>query len=306
MTPIGWLVNDYLTCIPGTRTFWHNLLEWFPGLVDKTYPDFSILPKYIESEYNHTKPAYIIRNGTYFAKINIPVKTISLIQDVAADKSEQLNIINSSTVTVFNTYYVYDKYKNYITNTIVKICPLGINFDFFKPIEQRHPDVLPNSIIFIGASTTHPKGFNIMLDIISKMTNQNFCLVMKDSFSLDQLSTDVRHRVKIFNRVSQETVRLLINSCICAVCTSYEETQHLSGVECGACNIPIVARKVGFYYDCQQDKDWGLIADDNTFVTQLEYVINNLDQFSPRQYLIQKYSTDICRQNWENIIAECI
>ena len=32
----GWLVNDTLTCIPGTITFWHNLLEWFPELLDKT------------------------------------------------------------------------------------------------------------------------------------------------------------------------------------------------------------------------------------------------------------------------------
>ena len=34
--PKGWLVNDCLTCIPGTKTFWHDLLEWIPTLEDKT------------------------------------------------------------------------------------------------------------------------------------------------------------------------------------------------------------------------------------------------------------------------------
>ena len=41
----GWLVNDCLTCIPGTKTLWHDLLEWMPNLIDKTngYTDFRYL-----------------------------------------------------------------------------------------------------------------------------------------------------------------------------------------------------------------------------------------------------------------------
>ena len=32
----GWLVNDQLSAIPGVLTFWHDLLNWFPNLEDKT------------------------------------------------------------------------------------------------------------------------------------------------------------------------------------------------------------------------------------------------------------------------------
>jgi glycosyltransferase involved in cell wall biosynthesis len=307
MNRTGWLVNDCLTCIPGTNTFWHNLLEWVPLLVDKTrgYTDYSILADVIEMDVAQStyieKPYYIIRNGSYFRGINVQnIKTISLIQDILQNNM-QLDVINRSDIVVFNTYYVFNKYKNKITATTIKICPLGIDFNFFKPIVDRHPDIPSNSIIFIGSSTNYPKGFSIMLDIIYK-TDYHFCLIMKDNFSIDHFPSHIKSRVRVFNSVNQYMVRLLINSCMIAVCTSYEETQHLAGIECGACNIPIVAREIGFYYDCRNDTDWGLIADDTTFIEKIKYVMDHRSEFNPRDYLIQKYSLEICRKNWIDII----
>lgn len=307
----GWLVNDRLTCIPGTKTFWHDLLSWFPLLEDKTagYTDYSVLADRIESQLKLYKPDYIIRNGSYFRIIHTDVKTITLIQDVQHGHllKNQLDVINKSTVVVFNTNYVYQKYINYISpSTNVKICPLGVNFDFFKPLTERNPVVLPNSIIYIGASTNYPKGFNTLLNIIHSMPDQNFCLVMKDDFSINGIPLEDRNRVRIFNKVNQENVRVLINSCIVAVCTSYEETQHLSGIECAACNIPIVARMVGVYYDNKDDHRWGKLADDSNFVDMLRYVISNRNKFSPRECFIEKYSTIVCRKNWNDIIDSLV
>ena len=130
-----------------------------------------------------------------------------------------------------------------------------------------------------------------MLDIIMKMTDQNFCLIMKDDFSSHRLPEVVHRRVRIFNRVPPEIVRLIINSCMIAICTSYEETQHLSGIECAACNIPIVARAVGVYYDNKEIENWGLIADDTNFIEKINYVINNKEKFSPRE-CFTKYNLD--------------
>jgi glycosyltransferase involved in cell wall biosynthesis len=309
MKQSGWLINDCLTCIPGTTTFWHNLLEWFPELVDKTngYTDYSILASKIEEQLLHqAQPHYIIRNGSYFRKINATSKQISLIQDCTPSLfNNQIDVINNSHIVVFNTNYVYHKYINRINNnSIVKICPLGVDFNFFNQIHEKHTDVLPNSLIFIGAATNYPKGFNILLDIINKMENQNFCLIMKDDFNISQLNENVRHRVRIFNRVNKENVRLLINSCVAAICTSYEETQHLSGIECAACNIPIIARDVGVYYDNKDDKRWGRIADDSNFVEKINYVLENISNFKPRECFIEKYSLEICKNNWKNIIGD--
>jgi len=298
-TRIGWLVNDCLTCIPNTKTFWHNLLEWFPNLIDKTngYTDYLILADIIEKEMQKSKPSYIIRNGSYFRKIYTDVYTISLIQDILSGTylEKQIEVINSSDTVVFNTEYVYNKYKKYINNNVkISIIPLGIDFTFFKPIEEKHPDVLENSIIYIGSSLNYPKGFNVLLDII-KNTKYNFCLVMKDDFKFDH------SRIRVFNKVNSETVRLLINSCILGICTSYEETQHLSGIECIACNKPMVSREVGVYYDNRNDSSWGCIADDSNFIEKIDYVINNLSNFNPRNSFINKYTTDICRENWSKI-----
>lgn len=307
---VGWLVNDCLTCIPGTTTFWHNLLEWFPELLDKTggYTDYSILPDIIEKKLiTEEVPTYIIRNGTYFRKMNTPnSKTISLIQDVMTNGSgfdQQIDVINHSTIVIFNTDYVYQKYVPYIYSQIRhEICPLGVDFDFFQPIPDRHPDVLPNSILFIGAATDYPKGFNILLDIMKNMVDQHFCLIMKDDFHVGMLDESIRDRVRIFNRVNKETVRVIINSCILAVCTSYEETQHLSGIECAACNIPIVSREVGVYYDNRMDPMWGCIADDSNFIEKIQYVLVNREHFSPRECFIKYYSIDICKNKWIKMI----
>lgn len=261
MNKHGWLINDRLTCIPGTTTFWHKLLEWFPNLIDMTggFTNFSRLAQVIESKFNeYTIPNYIIRNGTYFRKLNINVKTISLIQDIINNDKNQIDVIKSSDIIVFNTNYVYNKYRKYIDDeSKVRICPLGVDFDFFKPNDEININVLSNSILYIGSSTNYPKGFNIVKNIINNMKNQNFCLVMKDDFSINELPLNVHNRVKIFNKINQEELKKIINTCICAICTSYEETQHLSGIECGACNLPIIAKEVGIYFDCKDDKDWG-------------------------------------------------
>ena len=306
MNNAGWLVNDRLSCIPGVITLWNNLLEWFPQLIDKTngHTDYGHLAHVIELHIDISRPDYIIRNGSYFRRIHRDVKTITLLQDVVADKSEQIDVLNHSTIAVFNTEYVYNKYKLLIQPSVsIRICPLGVDFNFFRPIIERHPDVVPDSVLFIGAATDYPKGFNVMRTIINDMVDQNFCLIMKDGFSLYELPEQVRHRVKVFNRVPPETVRLLINSCILAVCTSYEETQHLSGIECGACNIPIVAREVGIYYDCKQDTDWGLLATDDTFVEKIRYVQTHQSEFRPRDYFSTRYSTEICKQRWIDMVT---
>ena len=306
----GWLINDCLTCIPGTKTFWHNLLEWFPNLVDKTngYTSYNILADTIESDINSTSspPDYIIRNGSYFRKINTDIKQITLIQDARPDlMCSQIEVINNSTVVVFNSNYIFNKYKNDIPSHVhVKICPLGTDFDLFSPSTKMHPDVLPNSILFIGDSSNYPKGFNIMMDIFRSMTNQNFCFIMKDQFNLHNIEPENRARIKIFNKVNTSVVQKIINSCVLLVCTSYEETQHLSGIECAACNKPIVAREVGIYYDNKDDLRWGCIADDSCFVEKINYVLENIDTYRPRECFIDKYSNDTCKQNWMNMIDD--
>ena len=312
----GWLVNDCLTCIPGTTTFWHDLLTWFhPWLRDKTrgYTDYSVLADRIEQDLRlgqtSTLPTLLIRNGSYFRVIRTPptVRTIALIQDVPSDSASpmaqmQREVMEHADVVVFNTEYVAKKYAS-VRCKEIRICPLGVDFDFFCPLPQA-PDPAPAHIVFIGAATQYPKGFEVMREIIAGMPDQRFCLIMKDGFTVEQLPVDQRARVQVYNRVDQETVRALLRQSSVAVCTSYEETQHLSGIECAACNVPIVARAVGVYADRRDDPRWGRIAETNAdFIPCIRDVLSSKGEWAPRDAFLPLYSKPVCRENWERLVV---
>jgi hypothetical protein len=304
----GWLVNDTLTCIPGTKTFWHFLLDNVQGLVDKTngYTSFNDLAGNIENDLKGKNIKYIIRNATYFRKINTDTYTISLLQDNHIQNlfvlAQQIDVLQSSNLIVVNSKYVYDIYARYITGQY-KIIPLGTNFNLFKPVNERNLRVLPNSILYIGSSAVYPKGFDRLLRIMEEMKDQNFCLVMKDDYGIDKLPESCRGRVKVFNLITEKELIPIINSCVMGICTSYEETQHLGGVEMCACDKPMVGTKVGWYHDLCEVEGWGVIADDSNFVERIRYVLGNLDRFTPRRCLLEAgYDLDSCKKAWLEVV----
>ena len=298
----GWLVNDTLTCIPNTKTFWHDLLEWFPELVDKTggYTNFSTLPNNIERDANlNGSPDYIIRNCTFFRKMNIKTKTISLLQDYYPNDNQQIDVANNSDVVVFNSPFTQSLYGDQIKSR-VEIIPLGVNSNIFTKTNSYSNElgILPDSILFVGAATTYPKGFDLLMKIINN-TNYNFCLVMKDDFNINH------PRVKVFNKVSQELIVKIYNSCKIILCTSKMETLHLGGVEAGMCGLPVIATNVGVYYNIENG-EWGRKATNvNEFKTEIDYVFGNYNTFNPRKYFLNMgYDTNSCRNKWINLINE--
>jgi glycosyltransferase involved in cell wall biosynthesis len=294
----GWLVNDCLTCIPGTKTFWHDLLENVPGLVDKTntYTDFNVLAETIEKEAEISAPSYLIRNATFFRKLNITCKQISILQDIYAGglRNWQIDVCNNCDITVFNSQYTYENYKDEIKGEI-KIIPLGVDFNLFKSQKPRNLNVLPHSILYVGSSLEHPKGFSSILDLINN-TSYNFCLTMKDNFTIDH------PRVKVFNMVNHEMLVDIYNSCEMLICSSIVETQHLVSIEGGACDLPIITTNVGALYNIPSGA-WGVKVKNNNFVECIEYVLNNKTKFSPRNYLISRgFDKETCMKSWKTLI----
>jgi glycosyltransferase involved in cell wall biosynthesis len=251
------------------------------------------------------RPDYIIRNGSYFRKLNIDVPTFCLIQDTS-NNPMQTEVINTSTCVVFASKETYNIYKDRINPKNVRVIEQSSDFNFFKPISERHPEVLPNSIIFIGDSSHEKKGFHRVLNLIETMPDFNFCLVMKDDTNINMIPQHNRSRVRIFNKVDRDTVRLLINSSVCAICTSGNEEGHFAGIEIGACGIPMVARPMGCYLDRKDDKSWGLISNDEDFPNTIRYVVNNLELFNPREYYSKEYTLERCREKWVNLINEFV
>lgn len=301
---IGWLVNDCLTCIPNTKTFWHDLLENIDGLQDKTfgYTGFDKLPSKIERElFWNNKPDYIIRNATFFRPLKTSVPQICLLQDFYNEqhfKTEQLPVINSCEMTVINSPYIYNLVKDFIKDKNVKIIPMGVDFEFFNPeLAIGDIDVLPNSILFIGAATEWPKGFDLLMKVVES-TGYNFTFVMKDDFVIDH------PRIKVFNRIDQIKLRLIMKQCKMSLCTSKMETFHLAGVESCAMNLPVVTTQVGIYTTLN-DGGWGLKCDESNIIQKINYVFNNTEKFQPREALLDlQLDKKACMKSWNEAIKE--
>jgi glycosyltransferase involved in cell wall biosynthesis len=298
-----WLVNDCLTCIPNTKTFWHNLLEWVPEIEDKTngYTNFSILANKIEEDYNKLleKPKLIIRNATYFRKLNLNVKTISLLQDPYDENTalfqNQIDVCNNSNFVVFNSEYTKNKYSRFI-NKPYDIIEIGTDSDLFKPSKQIKKN--KNTIVYVGSSDEAHKGFSLVLDLINK-TNYNFILVMKDGFQL------LHERVKIYNSIDQQKLSEILNFSDVLICTSKNETLHLAGIEAAFCNTPIVASDVGIYNKIKNDKRWGVVVDNyntDSYIDAINFVLNN-NNLQPRNCMFDnELSKDNCKNKWQNLI----
>lgn len=300
MSKTGWLINDCLTCIPGTKTLWHDLLECMPNLTDKTngYTDFSVLADSIESQLKNYKPDYIIRNASFFRPIDTDVYTISFLQDPINSKI-QIDVCNRSNLVVFNSQYTYEKSIKFLNIKNHKIIPIGTDFEFFRPLNKDFKDeldILDNSILFIGANNQY-KGFDKLVDIINK-SDLNFCLVMKDSTNI------TTKNCRTFNRVGHETLIKIINSCSRCICLSNTETLHLSSVEAGACDIPVITTNVGIHYNKNPD-GWGEIIDFNcTTIDIINILYNSLDKnYNTRcKFLDFGYDKISCRNSWKNLI----
>ncbi len=314
MNKIGWLVNDRLTCIPGTKTLWHDLLDWLPGLEDKTdgHTPFDKLSSKIHNEWliSEQRPEYIIRNGTFFGPLNLyKPSVISLIQDVMPVghlRNMQFSVASESHTIVFNSEFTKQQYPE-LHNIRHTVIPLGVDFDFFdrRSVEPLQ-EILPDSILFVGASNDYPKGFDRVLKIINN-TNFNFCLVMKDGYTLEH------PRVRVFNSVDQKKMRQIYSSCKALICTSRMETQHLAGIEAAACGLPIVATNVGIY---SRVNSWGFQIEQNyteseivnLFITALNIIFKHgiLTKFTPRMTMLQLgYDKYDCASKWQKLVYEC-
>lgn len=287
----GWLINDCLTCIPDTKTFWHDLLDWLPGLVDMTGTHYDQLASVIEQQSD--RPQYLIRNASFFRPLIMPgVKQIVFLQDIleGALRKQQIDVCHDADIVIFNSEYTASHYPE-LTGKVISI---GIDFDFFKPLDTTIA-ILPNSILFVGANNVFPKGFDVIRKLIDT-TDYNFCLVMKDDFTM------VHPRVRVFNKVTHDILRDIYNACSVLICTSKFETAHLAGIEAGACNTPIIATNVGVYFN-QENKLWGELVKDSNFEKALEFVFSNYSKYQPREYFrSQGYTKKCCQDAWMEMI----
>lgn len=301
----GWLINDCLTCIPGTKTLWHDLLENIPTLQDKCggYTAFTSLPNHIRMcVEKEGSPDYIIRNCSYFPPLATTSYTISLLQDYRPKDVTQKKVAETSDMVIFNSPFTKEVYKNIIRPKSQQVIPLGIDFDVFhikKPKErldlQKKYNIPPQTLLWVGSHHAI-KGFNVLMDIINR-SKHNFCCVFKDH------DLQPSHpRVRSFVKLTSVQLCEVMNCCDAAICTSVEETQHLAGLEAGACGLPITTTNVGMYYNLP-DGVWGRPLKTYQDLTD---ILKTDSRNAVRSYWKPIVEKSICIDKWKALVESII
>lgn len=287
----GWLVNDWRSCIPGSRTLWDLLLERIEGLEDRTGAPYSILPDRVEAQAACFPPDYIIRNAGYFRRLNIDRPTLSFVQDILEGpwRDELISVCSSSRV-VFNSDYTRSKYPELHGSVI----PIGVETGLFK-----WEGLGNDGVLFIGS--THPiKGFKLLVELANKMPDTKFVAVLKTGWAFS-----IPQNLELRRPMPQEDLAGLMRSCALGLCLSEQETQHLAGIEMGLCGLPLVTTNVGVYYGLNPGP-WGEVVQSSHLDSWEAAIRSRIGTGSSQIAELWKvYDEDRCASRWEQEIESC-
>jgi hypothetical protein len=149
-----------------------------------------------------------------------------------------------------------------------------------------------SDVCWIGAKSLI-KGYDILVDLVMS-TDFTFTLIMKDDIHL------THPRVRTFNRVPHAELPAIINSCRVGLCTSRVETQHLAGIEMGACGLPMLTTDVGIYWNRPGSTSWGIHSIRHLEATgMMDLLTIKLETGAIRNYWIQQdVDRESCRKAW--------
>ena len=224
------LVNDCLTCIPGTRTFWHDLVEWFEcGTVED---DYATLADTADAVAEGDKTTLIIRNATYFPplKASAAVPTISLLQDIITDgpmREMQEAVLRASDVVVFNSEFTKSKYnlmwKEALTEAgKIRVIPLPVDFSMFQPENpmglQQALSLPDGCVLWVGAcqgAAGQVKGWDTFIRVVRTNPDIPFVCVTKDA-PPDVVPPNLR----VYSRLPHAELVKVMGACRVGLCTS--------------------------------------------------------------------------------------
>ena len=298
------LVNDVMTCIPGTRTFWHDLQEWFGmEFVGASYDKLATWAS--EAAKDAT---LVIRNATYFGPIDTKCPQISILQDIidqgapgGSHRAMQEQVV-ASTHVVYNSEFTRFWSKYNITGTVI---PLSVDFELFKPgnpVMLREEMQIPyGSICWIGACQAeagYVKGWDTLVKIARMNPDLRFMAVIKDG-----LPERFPPNMRVYSRLQQSELVKVIGACSVGLCTSRIETQHLAGIEMGGCGLPLVVPPIGAYFN-RTGMPGVIIGDEKEFTSAIRAA---LTMQGDADYWKGEFNPEVVKAKWTQLVekVEC-
>jgi len=111
--------------------------------------------------------------------------------------------------------------------------------------------------------------------------------------------------MRMYTRVTHEELVKIIGACRVGLCTSRTESQHLAGIEMGACGLPMVAPPVGVYWERKHPSVY--LVDNPTvqnYTAQIRKAIQADLGGIIDLYWKAEFSKEVIRKQWESLIAE--
>jgi len=323
------LVNDMLSALPAHRTFWNDLQEWFgcefvggpyetlAGIADKAAIPAMAENVHGDLEPEEPPPSLIIRNASYFGpmKSSEKVPTICLLQDIFAEgpvREMQEAVLRSSHAIVSNSAFTNSKYCPTIDTSgrQWRVIPLPVDFSLFEPQNamgcQQALGLPDGCVCWVGA-TQGPagdvKGFDIFLKIVRMNPDLHFVAVLKDA-----MPESYPPNLKCYCRLSHEELAKVIGACRVGLCTSRMESQHLAGIEMGACGLPLVVPPVGTYWQRNDLRGILLVGEPTpaNYIAAIrsELAGHGMSANAVREYWAKEFSKDMVRRQWDKLVAE--
>lgn len=299
------VVNDARSQIPGSKTLWDDLVEWLGGEFVGDVP----FPALAEKAAAYSCDV-LIRNGSFFGPIQTEAKQVSLIQDIFTEgpaREMQEAVIRSSTMTVFNSAFTAGKYLTIDFPSHHMTIPLPVDFTVFEPGNsmglQQALSLPDGCVCWIGAcrEAGYVKGWDIFIQVARLNPDLHFVAVLKDAMP-DSFPPNVRCYV----RVAHEDLVKIIGACRVGLCTSRMESQHLAGIEMGACGLPLVVPPVGAYY--LRGDIPGVVYGDVTpsqIAGFLRMALNHpSDPVQIRPYWQREFDKPVIREAWTKLVEE--
>jgi glycosyltransferase involved in cell wall biosynthesis len=227
-----------------------------------------------------------------------------------ADARKMQYAVAESSRTVFNSEWTKSQYPDMEGRVI----PLPVDFDLFEPGNpmglQQSLGLPDGCICWVGASqgaAAEIKGFDIFMRIARTNPDLYFVAVFKDAIP-DYCPPNVR----MYERVDQEMLCRIMGACRVGLCTSRQETQHLAGIEMGACGLPLVVPPVGCYW--KRENMPGVVVESaemesttpaKTFTAALRSELAGSRYFAGvREYWQKDFDRPVIQAAWERLVEE--
>jgi len=110
----------------------------------------------------------------------------------------------------------------------------------------------------------------------------------------------------MFTRLTHDELVKVVGACRVGLCTSRMETQHLAGIEMGACGLFMVAPPVGVYW--KREDMPGIVVGEPTpvqYTSALRAALANPgDPQATRSYWQKEFDKPVVKAAWAELIEE--